>query len=106
MPRCAAAEDGRDCNYYAVVPSGIHSSGGGSVVLLDAFEPPADFVISERCAASVMRCCAGMRMRVLACRLVGCAPALRPAGFLSPALLLLQTRASTRGCSPRPSFGA
>lgn len=39
------ADDGRDCTYYTVLPGG--SSRPGSV-LLDAFEPPLDFVISER----------------------------------------------------------
>ena len=52
LPNCAA-DEGRDCTYYAVV--GEEGRQGQAApeagVLLDSFEPPADFVISECCWA-------------------------------------------------------
>ena len=52
LPARPPADDGRDCTYYALVPSSAgpadSSPGGDSgVVLLDSYEPPLDFVISE-----------------------------------------------------------
>ncbi|KAL4459063.1 hypothetical protein ABPG75_013928 [Micractinium tetrahymenae] len=38
-----STEDGRDCTYYSVLPA----SKPGGPVMLDAYEPPADFVINQ-----------------------------------------------------------
>ncbi|KAL4431942.1 hypothetical protein ABPG77_000209 [Micractinium sp. CCAP 211/92] len=38
-----STEDGRDCTYYSVLPAGKP----GGAVMLDAYEPPADFIINQ-----------------------------------------------------------
>lgn len=41
------ADDGRDCTYYTVVDGERPVAADRSLVLLDSYEPPLDFVISE-----------------------------------------------------------
>lgn len=83
-----AADEGRDCTYYAVVGEegrqgqAAHEAG----VLLDSFEPPADFVISECCWAGWQGGCASQRALGECAQASGamklyCTPALLPAGL-------------------------
>jgi hypothetical protein len=39
-------DDGRDCTYYREV-AGARAAAAGEPVLLEVYEPPADFVIRE-----------------------------------------------------------
>lgn len=130
-----AADEGRDCTYYAVVGEegrqgqAAHEAG----VLLDSFEPPADFVISECRWAGWQGGCASQRALGECAQASGamklyCTPALLPAGLpcgccraalrLLPCSALcttltaaprlppshpLQTRAITAACSLVPS---
>lgn len=89
-PLCPA-DEGRDCTYYAVVGGEQASPEAG--VLLDSFEPPPDFVISEfgllhkRWAAE---CCAAACAVPLWTRAAGAQPlllALCPLAAPCPVLL-------------------